>query len=280
MVECRIRKMLENSTLTASRRIVRPALSLLALTRRALAFGPRRRPVCGAAILLGVLAAAPVQAQDTSSGVGESAPPERNRIVEIPPNAPEPAPAIEDVANPTAAGEAEGREEGEEGGAEQNVRSSEGGLPKFANLDQFTSLDDTYESPIGALLQHNCTELTHHQVACGLAILEIRPGSPAATAGMRPYSGLVHTLLGATVMSAAMVFPPAIVGLGLVEDSHVGESYDLIIGVDGRRIHSIPDFQDAISNARIGDLIYLTLVRGGKRLQIPIRITQQSDRGQ
>jgi hypothetical protein len=271
--------MLENTTLTALRRIVSPALRLLALTRQASASGPRWPPACVAAILLaGALAAALVQAQDTStSGVGESEPHKRNRIVEIPPNA-EPAPATEGVANPTAAGEAEGREEGEEGGAEQNVRSSEDGPPKFANLDQFTSIDDTYESPIGALLQHNCTELTKHQVACGLAILEIRPGSPAAVAGMRPYSGLVHTLLGATVMSAAMVFPPAIVGLGLVEDSHVGESYDLIIGVDGRRIHSIPDFQDSISDARIGDVIYLTLIRGGKRLHIPIRMTQESDR--
>ena len=274
--------MLENTKLTAFCQLVNPVCRLFAWARHALASGPPKPFARAAAILLaGALAAALAHAQDTSTpGAGGNEPHDRNRIIEIPPNASVSGPSTGAEANPIDAAGAGESEEGEQPAAAQSVPDAEGGLPKFANLDQFTSLDDTYESPIGALLQHNCTELTHHQVACGLAILEIRPGSPAAAAGMRPYSGLVHTLLGATVMSAAMVFPPAIVGLGLVEDSHVGESYDLIIGVDGRRIHSIPDFEDAISEAKIGDLIYLTLVRGGKRLQIPIRITPQSDRGQ
>ncbi len=90
----------------------------------------------------------------------------------------------------------------------------------------------------------------------------------------RPYSGLVHTLLGAGVVSASMFFPPAFAALGIVDHSHVGESFDLMIGLDGQRIHKIPDFQDALSKVRFGDVIYLTIVRGGKRLQIAMRVTQ------
>jgi len=168
--------------------------------------------------------------------------------------------------------------DGEPPAAGQGVRDNEeGGPPKLANLDEFVSNDDTYESPVGALLQHNCTELTDRQPVCGLAVLEVRPGSAAVAAGIRPYSGLGHTLLGAAVISAAMVFPPAIAGLGFVE-THIGESFDLVIGVDGHRIRNITDFQDAISDLRIGDVIYLTVVRSGKRLQIPAKITWQTTR--
>jgi PDZ domain len=170
--------------------------------------------------------------------------------------------------------------DGEPPAAGQGVQDNEeGGPPKLANLDEFVSNDDTYESPIGALLQHNCTDLTDRQIVCGLAVLEVRPGSAAAAAGIRPYSGLGHTLLGAAVISAAMVFPPAIAGLGFVEETHIGESFDLIIGVDGHRIRNLPDFQAAISNIRIDDVLYLTVVRSGKRLQIPAKITRQTARG-
>jgi S1-C subfamily serine protease len=75
-----------------------------------------------------------------------------------------------------------------------------------------------------------------------------------------------------------MVFPPAIAALGLVEQSHVGETYDLILGVDGQRIRRISDFQDAVSDARLGDIIYVTVLRAGKRLQIPMRIAQRDNR--
>jgi S1-C subfamily serine protease len=122
--------------------------------------------------------------------------------------------------------------------------------------------------------------LTQAQVACGLAVLEVHPRSAAAAAGIRPYSGLGHTLLGASVVSAAIVFPPAIGALSIVERSRTGESFDLIIGVDGQRIRYIPDFQAAIFNLRDGDVIYLTLVRDGKRLQLPMRIAQRSGRRQ
>jgi S1-C subfamily serine protease len=45
-----------------------------------------------------------------------------------------------------------------------------------------------------------------------------------------------------------------------------------VIGVDGRRVRHILDFQDLTSNVRPGDTVYLTIVRAGKRVQLPVQI--------
>jgi hypothetical protein len=236
----------------------------------------RRALVGGMSVVLAAaLTAAAAQAQDKSgTELSGSGPTQRNRIVEIAPNAPDSGASSGSEANSNDADAADGSEEGQQAVTEPDATDSDGGAAQFADQDEFVSNDDVYQSPIGALLQHNCTDLLSRQMACGLAVLEVRPGTPAAAAGMRPYSGLVHTLLGATIVSAAMVFPPAFAAIGLVDQTHVGESYDLIIGVDGRRIHTIHDFEVALINVRFGDVLYLTIVRAGKRLQIPMRVTQ------
>ena len=193
--------------------------------------------------------------------------------IAVPSEAPDSNSGADTEASPNQNGGAE-KPEGEQPPATgKAVADPDAQSGQFADMDQFAANDDVYEAPIGALLQRNCARLAQGQLACGLAVLEIRPGSSAALAGIRPYSGLVHTLLGASVMGTAMVFPPALAALGLVEESHVGEKYDLILAVDGQRVRRIRDFQDAISDARFGDIIYVTILRAGKRLQIPMRIT-------
>ncbi len=288
-------EMLEKVALMAFRPVINLAHRLPRLGQLALMSKAGKPFAIAAAILLAsVLAICAARAQDRSgteaAGNDSSG---ASSISEIPPAIRDSDPfAKTGAANPNDAnaekdanGDADDDQAarmGENGDGEppaggQGVRDNEeGGPPKLANLDEFVSNDDTYESPVGALLQHNCTELTDRQPVCGLAVLEVRPGSAALAAGIRPYSGLGHTLLGAAVIGAAMVFPPAIAGLGFVEETHVGESFDLIIGVDGHRIRNISDFQDAISDLRIGDVIYLTVVRSGKRLQIPAKISWQT----
>lgn len=216
------------------------------------------------AILLAVaLGAIPVYAQETSTiEVGKNRAQEENRTIEIP--------------GPGAGSNDQAAEQEDEDGDVPEQSPTTDHQTNFADIDQFSSGDDFYQSPIGALLQCNCAELKSGQTACGLAVLEIHPGSPAAIAGLRPYSGLGHTLLGATVVGASMVFPPAFAAMGLVEHTHFGEAYDLIIGVDGHRIRGFPDFLRAISEVRMGDVLYLTIIRHGARLQIPVRFPDQS----
>jgi hypothetical protein len=223
---------------------------------------PRFSLVCAAVIVLGgVFAAGEACTQDRlGAGSATSEPCARNRISEIPPA----------VAGDAADGS-------DYAGASPELSNPDrfGSDDRIGSDDQFAgNNDDADESPVGALLQHNCAELSDGHVACGLAVLEVRAGSPAAEAGLRPYSGLVHHLLGAATIMAAMAFPPIIAGMGLVEQRHVGEAYDLIIGVDGYRIRSNDDFRQAIADARINDVIYLTVVRRGTRLQIPVRFSR------
>lgn len=214
-------------------------------------------------VLAAILAASAVYAQDKSTI--EVDPQNRTQVIDN---------AVPDSTNSPAA-----PSNSDQYNDETNPQAADGGAA-FADMDQFVTNDDVYQSPIGALLQHNCVDLVPRQLACGLAVLEVRPGSPAAIAGMRPYSGLVHTLLGATVVGVAMVFPPAFAAIGLVDNNHVGEAFDLIIGVDGQRVRAISDFQRALSQARLGDVLYVTIVRQGKRLQLPVRLTEQNAGGQ
>jgi S1-C subfamily serine protease len=100
----------------------------------------------------------------------------------------------------------------------------------------------------------------------------VRSGSPADQAGIKRYTALTHDLLDGASVAAALVFPPAIVAVAVIDQSGIGETFDLVIGVDGRRVRHILDFEDLTSNVRPGDTVYLTVVRAGKRVQVPVQI--------
>ena len=52
----------------------------------------------------------------------------------------------------------------------------------------------------------------------------------------------------------------------------LGESYDLIIGVDGTRVTNYLDFEDRLRDIQPGEIVYLSIVRDGKRLQVPVHV--------
>ncbi len=128
------------------------------------------------------------------------------------------------------------------------------------------------ESPLGVELREDCSKLESNEQVCGLAVLEVRKGSPAANAGIKPYTALAHDLLDGATVAAALVFPPAIIAVAVIDESSIGEAFDLVIGVDGRRVRHILDFEDLTTNVRPGDILYVTIVRSGKRLQLPVHI--------
>jgi S1-C subfamily serine protease len=128
------------------------------------------------------------------------------------------------------------------------------------------------ESPLGMELREDCSRLKTREKVCGLAVLDIRSGSPAARAGIQRYTALTHDLLDGASVAAALVFPPAIVAVAVIDSSGIGESFDLVIGVDGRRVRHVLDFQDFTANIRPGDVVYLTIVRDGKRMQVPVHV--------
>jgi S1-C subfamily serine protease len=115
-------------------------------------------------------------------------------------------------------------------------------------------------------------QLKSGEAADGLLIVEIVGGSPAAQAGLRAYRHLATDLLQAGSVAAALIFPPAILAVPIFEQVHVGDSYDLIIGVDGNRVTNFLDFEDRMREVQPGEIVYLSIVRNGERMQIPVHV--------
>lgn len=107
----------------------------------------------------------------------------------------------------------------------------------------------------------------------GLLVVDIAPGSPGADAGLHPYRQPTRDILNGVGMLATMAFPPAAVVVPIVESVPLGEAYDLIIGVDGARVTNFLDFYDRMRDVQPGEIVYLNILRNGRRVQVPLRIT-------
>ncbi len=146
-----------------------------------------------------------------------------------------------------------------------------GASPRFHSLHEFLN-EAGGSSPIGLELREDSGKLTTGEKFDGLAIMDVRGGSPAAKAGLRPARNTTHAVLEGATLVAALVFPPAILATAILDQTKVGESYDMLIGVDGKRVYNLIDFEDQMRDAKSGDIVYLTIVRGGQRVQVPVLI--------
>ena len=144
---------------------------------------------------------------------------------------------------------------------------------QYRNLQALATEDDI-STPIGLVLREERRSLKTGQEADGLLIVAVRKGSPAASAGLHAFSHGVHdAITGAAMIGSVMSgMPAAILVIPLVEYLQVGESYDLIIGMDGSRIKNFLDFEDQMRDVQPGELIYFSIVRDGKRLQISVPV--------
>ncbi len=127
-------------------------------------------------------------------------------------------------------------------------------------------------SSIGVVVAQARMPLSDGQIAQGLLILDVKKDSPAAKAGLEGYHQAVQSVLTGATVVAAMVFPPAILALPVIDYTGVGQSYEIIIGVDGIRVTNFMDFDDQVSKAKPGEIVYLTVIRNGRRLQITVPI--------
>jgi hypothetical protein len=131
-------------------------------------------------------------------------------------------------------------------------------------------------SPIGFEVRESHCRLKSGEQADGLLIVKVYKDSPAAKAGLQPYRGTKQHALQALAIGAGMAFPPAMlitmVALPMIEYTEIGKSYDMIIGVDGSRVNNFFDFEERMRNVQPGELVYLNLVRNGKRLQVAVPV--------
>jgi hypothetical protein len=127
-------------------------------------------------------------------------------------------------------------------------------------------------SPIGLEMREARRRLVSGEEADGLLVLKVVQGSPAAVAGLHGYHQAMHNALTGAAIAAAMVFPPALLVVPVIVDAQIGESYDMIIGVDGNRVTNFLDFEDRMREVRGGELIYFSIVRDGHRKQITVKV--------
>jgi len=144
---------------------------------------------------------------------------------------------------------------------------------QFGNAAAYTA-DGAFTSPIGVELEEGSRKLPNGQEAQGLMVLKVTKGSPAASAGLHGYKHAAHSALQGAFIAAALFPSPfapiAMLALPVIELTHVGESYDMIIGVDGSRVTNYLDFTDRLHEARPGEIVYLSVLRDGKRAQLKV----------
>jgi S1-C subfamily serine protease len=87
-------------------------------------------------------------------------------------------------------------------------------------------------------------------VSDGVLIWQIAPGGPAANAGLR---GLTQTENG---------------------DVEVG---DVIVGIDSEKVANTDELYRILNKHGVGDLIQVQILRNGRRMSVPVRLTETPD---
>jgi PDZ domain len=160
-----------------------------------------------------------------------------------------------------------------ESGEVARYQQEQSGMPpqQLKDLQEFVS-EGAISSPIGMELREARRTLKSGEEADGLLVMDVKKGSAAASAGVHAYTRTTHNVITGAAMAAAMIFPPAILIVPALDYTQLGESYDLIIGVDGSRVTNFLDFQDKMRDVQPGELIYFSIVRDGKRIQISVPV--------
>jgi hypothetical protein len=153
----------------------------------------------------------------------------------------------------------------------ERAKSTELNGPPLGSLEDFMSEGDL-TSPLGFRVREDKRRLKHGGEAQGLLITEVFAGSPAARAGLRPYRRTLRDVLETAAVAGALFMPPAVLLVPVFDQVRVGETYDLIIGVDGSRVTDLLDFQDRMRDVQPGEIVYFTVIRNGERMQIPVPV--------
>jgi len=130
----------------------------------------------------------------------------------------------------------------------------------------------------GMQLREARRTLKSGEEANGLLITAVEENSPAAAVGLHAYSHGVHDALAGVGIAGALVLfmvpggQFAILLIPVLASMQVGESYDMIIGVDGTRVSNFLDFQDSLHDLQPGEVIYLSIVRNGRRVQLTMPV--------
>jgi hypothetical protein len=225
-------------------------------------------------------AASAASASSTPAGPANLVPTTLDNLEKTPPATTEIAPASLDdpQQHPTGAAldsqAAADSQPSNESNDIAKYQEEQAGMPPGQLMQGFGS-DGELSTPFGMQLREAKRTLKSGEDADGLLITTVQKGGPAATAGLHPYNHVVHDALAGAAIAASLVpfGQAAILLIPAMDMMQVGESYDMIIGVDGSRVTNFLDFQDRMRDLQPGELVYLSIVRNGKRLQVTLPVT-------
>jgi len=143
--------------------------------------------------------------------------------------------------------------------------------PQMRGIKEFIA-QGVAVTPLGLEVREARRKLRSGEPAEGLLILEVKHGSAAQSAGLQSYQHSTHDMMAGAAVAAAMVFAPAILLLPMLDYLEIGESYDLIIGIDGNRVTNFLEFEDRMRKVNAGELVYLSILRNGARMQVAVRV--------
>jgi hypothetical protein len=113
----------------------------------------------------------------------------------------------------------------------------------------------------------------------GLEIVSVDSDSPAERAGLKGRAAMTN--LGATGATAGALMAPLDIALMplLKKTGQLGQTGDLIVAIDDRRVAAEVDLETALGDSKPGDTIYLTVVRPAgdgahKTIKVPVRLAQ------
>lgn len=147
--------------------------------------------------------------------------------------------------------------------------------PPMQSLQDFMD-EEVTASPLGLELQEGTRWMKNGREVDGLLVIALQPDGPAERAGVEAGHPAAHDALEGAAALASLAFPPAVLIVPVLETIQFGENYDVIIGVDGHRVTSFMEFRKQLRDAQPGETVYLNILRGGKRLQIPVEMPQPS----
>jgi predicted metalloprotease with PDZ domain len=142
---------------------------------------------------------------------------------------------------------------------------------QLQSLQEFLEEGDN-ATTIGMVVREGHRKVDDGGEVAGLLIVSVMAGSPAADAGLKGVRTGTHVMLEGAAVAASLFFPPAIMAVALVDSTRVGESYDMIIAVDSVRVTNFLDFNDRMRQVQPGDIIYLGVIRNGKRMQVQVKV--------
>jgi S1-C subfamily serine protease len=82
----------------------------------------------------------------------------------------------------------------------------------------------------------------------------------------------VNEVLKTVTLVGTLVFLPVAAIYHWVLDTGAGDRHDLIIGVDGERVHDVNDLENALGKVKEDDIVYLNVLRAGKQLLVPVSL--------